>query len=166
MSKSAARYFMRQQQAHESLHEATEPGTVQELRATSSILPSQLEADASTSKRVSTRSSTKRTRIDAGSDSDAGEDLQDTKSDLRRSTRQSKRVKETPEYNDDASDEKQRRIRKISKLRAKIAAGKGPKRGSLAPNGEVRTRKDGKMEFRDVNNPEWSKYIHEKWQMK
>lgn len=125
-----------------------------------SSLPSQDGADASTSKKINKRSSNKRTRVDDGSDSDAKENLQGPNADSRKRARQSKRVKPTPEYNDDDSDEGGRRIRKTSKLNAKIAAGKGPQRGSLAPNGEVRPNEEGQMEFRDMNNPEWSKYIH------
>ena len=137
--------------------------TVPEPRAAPSILPSQLEVTASTSKKVNervTRSSKKRTRVDAGSYSEIEDDLQDAKVDSRRSTRRSKRAKVSPEYDDDASDDGEKRKRKTSKLKAKIAAGKGPQKGSLGPAGEVRTRKDGRMEFRDVNNPEWSKHIH------
>ena len=52
--------------------------------------------------------------------------------------------------------EKENRERKISKYNQKVAEGKGPEKGSLGPKGEVRIR-DGQMEFKDVNNPEWSK---------
>lgn len=146
-----------------SSREVTGLSTVPEPRAAPSILPSQLEVDASTSNKAServTRSSKKRNRADAGSDSENESDLEDTKVDSRRSTKRSKHAKVPPEHNDDASDDGDRRKRKISKLNAKIAAGKGPQKGSLGPAGEVRTRKDGRMEFRDVNNPEWSKHIH------
>ena len=146
-----------------SSHEDARLGTVPEPRAAPSILPSQLEVDASTSKRANervTRSSKKRTRVDAGSYLETEDDVQENNVDSLRSTRRSKRAKVSPEYNDSASDDEDRRKRKTSKLKAKIAAGKGPQKGSLGPVGEVRTRKDGRMEFRDVNNPEWSKHIH------
>ena len=52
--------------------------------------------------------------------------------------------------------EKDKRERKVSKYNQKLAKGKGPEKGSLGPKGVVRMRGD-QMEFRDVNNPEWSK---------
>ena len=52
--------------------------------------------------------------------------------------------------------EKEKRERKVSKYNQKVAEGKGPEKGSLGPKGVVRIR-GGQMEFRDVNNPEWSK---------
>ena len=58
-----------------------------------------------------------------------------------------------------ADDKGKGRVRKISKLNMRIASGKAPKRGYSGPKGEVRTRQDGGMEFRDVDNPQWSKYL-------
>lgn len=100
-------------------------------------------------------SSRKRTCTDADLSPEAEDNLEDTTFQSRRSTRRSKRAKTSPKY-----DDGEEKIRKISKLKIKIAQGMGPKKGSLGPDGEVRTREDGRMEFRDVNNPEWSKHIH------
>lgn len=162
-SRSEARRVRNLLHQGRSSHEDTRSSTALEPRAAPSILPSQSEVDVSTSKKANerfTRSSKKRTRVDAGSYSEIEDDLPDTKVDSRRSTRRSKRAKVSPEYNDDGSDDGEKRKRKTSKLKAKIAAGKGPQKGSLGPAGEVRIRKDGRMEFRDVNNPEWSKPVH------
>lgn len=109
-------------------------------------------------KRV-TRSSKKRTSAEAGLSANAEDYHEDATSESRRSTRRSKRTKVTSKHND-AGDEGEEKIRKISKLNAKIAEGKGPKKGAHGPNGEVRLREDGRMEFRDVNFPEWSKFMH------
>ena len=57
---------------------------------------------------------------------------------------------------DEGEIEKEKRERKVSKYNQKIAEGKGPEKGSLGPKGVVRIR-DGQMEFKDANNPEWSK---------
>ena len=111
-------------------------------------------------KRV-TRSSKKRTSAEAGLSANAEDYHEDATPVSRRSTRRSKRTKVTPKYND-TGDEGEEKIRKISKLNAKIAEGKGPKKGAHGPNGEVRMREDGRMEFRDVNFPEWSKFMHSK----
>lgn len=180
-SRSEARHFsnlMRQQEHQQGssgyadtgsidrgrlLHEDTRASAVQEPRAAPPILPSQPVADASSSRDVHkriTRPSNKRTRDTASSYSDVEDELQDTVSNSQRSTRRSKRARVSSTYDDDASDDGDERKRKISKLNAKIAAGKGPQKGSLGPTGEVRIREDGRMEFRDVNNPEWSKHIH------
>ena len=61
-------------------------------------------------------------------------------------------------HGDEGENEKEedRRERKISKYNQKIAEGKGPEKGSLGPKGMVRIRA-GQMEFKDLNNPEWSK---------
>lgn len=75
--------------------------------------------------------------------------------DLRSSTGQSKRIRASPKCNDTGNG----RTRKVSKQEQKIAEGKVPQKGSLGPIGEVQKRTDGRMEFRDTNNPEWSKYI-------
>ena len=116
-------------------------------------------AQKETEKRV-TRSFKKRTSADAGLSAEAEDNSGDGTFESRRSTRRSKRTKTSPTYNDSGDEGEPKRIRKISKLQAKIAAGKAPKKGSLGPNGEVRFREDGQMEFRDVNNPKWSKQIH------
>lgn len=105
-----------------------------------------------------TRSSRKRTRVDAGLSADAKDNLGDATPKSQRSTRRSKRTKTSSKENN-TDDEGERKLRKTSKLNVKIAQGKGPKRGSLGPNGEIRIRGD-QMEFRDVNNPKWSKHIH------
>ena len=61
-------------------------------------------------------------------------------------------------HGDEGENEKEeeKRERKVSKYNQKMAEGKGPEKGSLGPKGVVRIR-DGQMEFRDVNNPVWSK---------
>ena len=137
---------------------------VQGSRAAPTSLQTEKEADMpvpeENSKRA-TQSSKKRTSADAGLSADAEDILKDATSGSQKSTRQSKRTKVSSKDND--GDKGEEKIRKISKLKAKIANGKGPKKGSLGPNGEVRTREDGRMEFRDANNPEWSKYMHS-WQ--
>lgn len=118
----------------------------------------EVPAPINTAKRV-TRSSKKRTRVDADLVStDVEDSLEDKTAGSRRSTRRCKSVKTSSRYNNagNESEDGVKKIRKVSKLNAKIAEGKGPKRGSLGPNGEVRTREDGRMEFRDLDNPEWS----------
>ena len=75
----------------------------------------------------------------------------------RKRSRRSKANKYKTKGNEGQSEkEKENRERKISKYNQKIAEGKGPEKGSLGPKGAVRIR-DGQMEFKDVNNPEWSK---------
>lgn len=39
--------------------------------------------------------------------------------------------------------------------------GRAPTKGSLGPIGEVRTGDDGQMEFRDVDDPMWSKTLNQ-----
>ena len=106
-----------------------------------------------------TQVSKKRTRADASFSAYAEDILEDATSGSRRSTGQYKRTKVSSK-NNDTDDKGEKKIRKVSKLKVKIAKGKGPKKGSLGPNGEVRTREDGRMEFRDATNPEWSKQMH------
>ena len=75
----------------------------------------------------------------------------------RKRVRRSKGNKYKNHGNDGENEkEEEKRERKVSKYNKKIAEGKGPEKGSLGPKGVVRIR-DGQMEFRDVNNPEWSK---------
>lgn len=106
------------------------------------------------------KSSKKRTSAEAGLLSgDVEDDPEDATFESQKSTRRSKRAKTSLKQND-AGDEVEKKRRKISKLNIKIAQGKGPKKGSLGPKGEVRTREDGRMEFRDIDNPDWSKFIH------
>lgn len=143
--------------------ESFQPNPVPESKAAPTIPKVQTEADVpvlrETEKRV-TRSSKKWTNADAGLwSTDVEDTLEDTTLASRRSPQQSKRAKTSPKHHDlgDKSEDGTERIRKLSKLNAKIAEGRGPKRGSLGPNGEVRIGKDGRMEFRDVDNPEWSK---------
>ena len=81
-----------------------------------------------------------------------------SEADAPASTRLSKRVKASSRH-DHTGAEREGRIRKVSKLSLKIAEGKAPKKGSLGPDGQVRIRPDGLMEFRDVDNPMWSKFI-------
>lgn len=97
------------------------------------------------------RSLRKRNSAAAGLSGDA----ESSSEDLRSSTRLSKRIKASPECNGTGNG----RTRKVSKQEKKIAEGKIPQKGSLGPKGEIRPRDDGRMEFRDTNNPEWSKYI-------
>ena len=104
------------------------------------------------------RSSKKRSRFDAGLSADVEENLGDAALDSRSLSRGSKRRKTSLKDND-GDVEGDSKIRKTSKLQIKIAEGKGPKRGPLGPNGEVRVR-GRQLEFRDVNNPEWSKPFH------
>ena len=125
-------------------------------RAATTVNEAQSEADTSAS---ATRSSRKRTGADAGfSSADVDANLEDTGHESRRSTRLSKRVKASSRH-DHSGAEPEGRIRKVSKLSLKIAEGKAPKKGSLGPDGEIRIRPDGLMEFRDVDNPIWSKLI-------
>lgn len=135
---------------------------VPETKAATSFLQAQMEVEIPPQKETNNRvirSSKKRIRADADLSVDNEDDPEDTTFGSQRSTRRSKRTKTTPTYND-IGDEGERKIRKISKLNVRIAEGKAPKTGSLGPKGEVRIREDGRMEFRDVNNPEWSKHIH------
>lgn len=119
-----------------------------------------MEVDVSVqegTKKQFTRYYRKRTSADAGLQSTNVEDkLGDTIGQSRRSTRVSTRTKPQPKYKD-SDDEGERRVRKTSKLQLKIADGRAPRTGALGPMGEVRTRDDGRMEFRDVDNPMWSK---------
>lgn len=84
--------------------------------------------------------------------------IEDAPLESRSSTRQSKRTRAPPKYESNGT-EVDGRTRKVSKLQTKIMEGKAPKKGLLGPMGEVRTRADGRMEFRDAENPEWSKSI-------
>lgn len=128
--------------------------------ATNGFPETQMEVDIPVqegTKKTTTRSSRKRTSNNAGLSSiDVEDKPEDTIRQSRRSTRISKRTKPQPRYND-SDDEGEQRIRKISKLQIKIADGRAPKTGALGPMGEVRTRDDGRIEFRDVDNPTWSK---------
>lgn len=133
---------------------------VPDSRPSPSIPEAQPEADTFepniSSQRV-TQSSRKRTSADAGFVSAEAEDnLEDATFESQTSTRRSKRTKTSPK-NNETGDKDERRVRKISKLKLKITQGRAPKKGALGPNGEVRTREDGRMEFRDADNPEWSK---------
>lgn len=98
-----------------------------------------------------TRSSRKRSSATA----DLSSDSEASSEDLRSSTRLSKRIKASPKCKGTGNG----RTRKVSKQEQKIAEGKIPQKGSLGPKGEIRPRDDGRMEFRDTNNPEWSKHI-------
>ena len=106
-----------------------------------------------------TQSSKKRTSAEAGLSANAEDNHEDVTS--RRSTKRSTRTKVTSKHNG-AGDEAEEKVRKVSKLNAKIAEGKGPKKGAHGPNGEVRIREDGRMEFRDADFREWSKPMHSK----
>ena len=74
----------------------------------------------------------------------------------RKRSRRSKAIKYKTNGDGGENEEKEKRERKVSKYKKRLAEGKGPEKGSLGPKGEVRIR-DGEMEFRDMNNPEWSK---------
>ena len=127
-----------------------------DFRAAPTVNEAQSEADAPASV---TRSSRNRTGADAGfSSADVNASREDFGHESRRSTTLSKRVKASSRH-DHTGAEREGRIRKVSKLSLKIAEGKAPKKGSLGPEGQVRIRPDGLMEFRDVDNPIWSKLI-------
>lgn len=99
------------------------------------ILQSQSEPARSTQEEINrsvTRSSKKRTRVDAE------DKLGDATIKSQRSTRRSKRTKTSS----DAVDEVELRIRKTSKLKVNIAQGKAPKRGLLGPNWRDQERGD------------------------
>ncbi|KAM0804759.1 hypothetical protein BDR22DRAFT_959851 [Usnea florida] len=70
-------------------------------------------------------------------------------------SRRSKTIKYKTNGDGGEDEEKENRERKVSKYKKRLAEGKGPEKGSLGPKGEVRIR-GGEMEFRDVNNPEWT----------
>lgn len=127
-----------------------------DFRAAITVNEAQSEADAPAS---ATQSSRNRTVADAGfSSAGVNASREDSGHESRRSTRPSKRVKASSQH-DHPGAEREGRIRKVSKLSLKIAEGKAPKKGSLGPDGQVRIRPDGLMEFRDVDNPMWSKLI-------
>ena len=127
-----------------------------EFRAATTVNEAQSEADAPAS---ATRSSRNQTGADAGFlSADVNASREDSGHESRRLTRLSKRVKASSRH-DHPGAEREGRIRKVSKLSLKIAEGKAPKKGSLGPDGQVRIRPDGLMEFRDVDNPMWSKLI-------
>ena len=127
-----------------------------DFRAATTVNEAQSEADAPVS---TTQSSRNQTGADAGfSSADVNASREDSEHESRRSTRPSKRVKASSQH-DHPGAEREGRIRKVSKLSLKIAEGKAPKKGSLGPDGQVRIRPDGLMEFRDVDNPMWSKLI-------
>lgn len=127
-----------------------------DFRTATTVNEAQSEADAPAS---ATRSSRNRTGADAGfSSADVNAGREDSGHESLRSTRLSKRVKASSQH-DHTGAEREGRIRKVSKLSLKIAEGKAPKKGSLGPDGQVRIRPDGLMEFRDVDNPMWSKLI-------
>ena len=138
------------------------PNAVPESRAAPTIDEAQLGADAPAPEETNsyaTSSFRKRTGADAGFlTTDVNANLEDSGHDSWRLTRQSKCIKVSSGH-DHTGVERERRIRKVSKLSLKIAEGKAPKKGSLGPNGEIRIRPDGLMEFRDVDNPMWSKRI-------
>ena len=137
-----------------------------------------LEKSRSVRSRKSTRLSELVKSSTYAESDDGDEDDEGEKSDaanspyitLRRSTRLSKIAKpsantdtDNDSNNDDeegSEDGAEGRIRKISKLNLRIANGEGPKRGAHGPIGEVRFGANGSMEFRDVDNPEWSKCMH------
>lgn len=133
-----------------------ESNAMPDFRAATTVNEAQSEADAPA---LATRSSRNRTGADAGfSSGDVNASREDPGYESRTSTRLSKRVKASSQH-DHPGAEREGRIRKVSKLSLKIAEGKAPKKGSLGPDGQVRIRPDGLMEFRDVDNPMWSKLI-------
>ena len=75
------------------------------------------------------------------------------------SKRPSKRAKKGSNHEDRGDDDDGKRIRKVSKLEMQIAEGKAPEKGSHEPKGELRIWENGLMEFRDAENPEWSKCL-------
>ena len=105
------------------------------------------------------RSSQKRSRTDVDILSDDVEEISDDAGCTSQGpTGVSKRTKTSLKQRN-ADNQGERRFRKILKLNSKIASDKAPKRGLYGPKGEVRTREDGRMEFRDVDYPEWSEYL-------
>lgn len=121
-------------------------GLIERTRSANVDAPASVDSSEAT-----TRSSRKRSSSTAGLSGEA----QASSEDLRSSTRPSKRIKASPKSNGTGDG----RTRKVSKQEQKIAEGKVPQKGSLGPKGEIRGRDDGRMEFRDTNNPEWSKYV-------
>ena len=92
--------------------------------------------------------------IDNGSEGDKNQ-LAPRKPTERKRSRRSK-ADIYKNHDDEGESEKEKRERKVSKYNQRIAEGKGPERGLLGPKGAVRIR-DGQMEFKDLNNPKWSK---------
>lgn len=57
---------------------------------------------------------------------------------------------------DEKNEEKDTRVRKVSKLAASLSTGKAPKSGQHGPRGVVRPRVEGFMWYQDPNTGEWS----------
>ena len=92
--------------------------------------------------------------IDNGSEGDENQSAPRKPSERKRSRRSKADIYKN--HDDEGENEKEKRERKVSKYNQRIAEGKGPERGLLGPKGAVRIR-DGQMEFKDLNNPKWSK---------
>lgn len=94
--------------------------------------------------------------IENGSEGDENQSAPRKPTERKRFRRSKADIYKNHDDEGENEQEKEKRERKVSKFNQKIAEGKGPERGLLGPKGAVRIR-DGQMEFKDLNNPKWSK---------
>ena len=141
---------------------ASQSDLVPDVDPTTPVSKPQPKADTpppDNTNRRTTQISRKRLSTAANLSDNEEDNQEDASYNLRRSTRLPKRIKISPPPKAATNPvEGEGRIRKVSKLKQQVAAGKGPKKGPLGPRGTTDRLEDGSLVWLDPDSGQWSKY--------